>query len=117
MKISTFDKEKKDDIGNEIEAVAGSLGLGDLWTMSGDSERRDTGLKDMLGLCAYCTHLHYCKGEYGSVHAKCAEYEMKLTGRERIKECTQYSKRGQMILSEALRMAYIIEIDKREIGF
>ena len=117
MKISTLDKEKKTGIENEVESVAGALGLGDMWTLPGDSERRDTGLKQMVGLCSDCSNLDYCKSEYGTVHAHCSEYNIKLTGNHRIKECTKYSRRGQMTLADALRMAYLIDIDKREIGF
>jgi hypothetical protein len=117
MKVSTLDKDKKTEIENQVESMAGSLGLGDMWTQPGLSERRDTGLKNMVGLCSMCTHLNYCKGEYGTVHAHCEEYGIRLTGRERVKECTKYARRGQMLLSEALQMAHIIEVGKREIGF
>lgn len=117
MRVKELEKTVKESIENEIEAGAGMLGLGDLYSQTSHSEMNETGLKNILGLCAYCKELDYCKGEYGTVFAKCNYYDIRLRGRERMEECTRYAKRGQMLLQEALTMAHIIDIDNHKIGF
>lgn len=119
-KIADLDNDKRMAVVEELEAKSIELGFGDQYSppSASSSRRRNTGLKDKVGLCHDCNHLEYAQTEYGNVYAGCRYYEFRLSGRDRIVTCSSYSRRGQMTLQEALGMAHLIEgTGKTRIGF
>jgi hypothetical protein len=50
------------------------------------------------------------------VYANCEYFEIRITGKERIKECSHYSQRGQMTLNEAFAIAHIIDLGGKKVG-
>jgi len=116
MKFNDLDKKKQIEIRYAIDSATDILGM-DEWDGLGQAKYGST-LEGMVGLCATCSHLEYCESEYGNVHAKCYEYDLRLSGAQRIVECTKYDKRGQLSLNQMYGMAYLIEVDKSKIdGF
>lgn len=117
-KLNNLSKDDKKKEVETIEAQSAAMGYLDSWCSPKDSERVELGLKEMIGLCSDCNNLEYCKTEFGNVHAKCEYFEIRLTGRNRIKECNKYSKRGTMSLRDAMDLAWIIDNETpNKIGF
>lgn len=114
-KFSELDKEEKRKLTDEVEAKAQSMGLGDGWEHPQRDERM--GLKDILGLCANCVHLEYARTEYGNIRAFCSRMEFRISGKQKIVECTRHSPKGEMTLQDAWSMAWILTGNKNKIGF
>ena len=50
--------------------------------------------------------------EFGKVFAKCAHFEFKLTGQNRITNCNCHSPKYVLSLTEMFSIAYLIEPDE-----
>lgn len=114
-KFVELSKEDKQKLTDEVEAKSEALGLGDGWEAPREDDR--SGLKDRIGLCASCVHLDYARTEFGNIHAMCNRLETKISGKERITECSRYTPKGQMTLQDAWSMAWIITGNRNKIGF
>ncbi len=108
-KLSELEEEDKSRIENELEAKSSELGMDSYDSYAGGNDLKL--LKDFIGICADCKSLQYCKSEFGKVFARCSHYEMKLTGQNRIMECTCHDPKGVLSLQEMYAMAYLIDTD------
>ena len=70
-----------------------------------------------FGVCHDCKHLCAFKTQYGTTRGKCYEFDMWIRGVDTIKHCTKYDKKGQMTILEMKDMAYLIDIEKKTVGF
>ena len=118
MKINELNEKDKERFEEETRAVAASMGIESRFGIIRNSKNdRHSGLKNVVGLCYDCTRLEYCKTEYGNIFANCEYFNMRITGRDRIKECSHYSRRGQMTLDMAFSLGRLIDIEGRKAGF
>jgi hypothetical protein len=114
-KISELGKKEKQNMEDFLETKATEIGLS-MYSSGGEEISRS--LENEIGICCKCKHLRYAKGEFITVLAVCSSFDIRLNGRDRIVECTDYSERGRLSLQEMYAMAYLIDIDKKEIkGF
>lgn len=74
-------------------------------------------LRDRLGICFECSHCDWCITEFDKIVAACNMFEARLSGRERMKRCSSFKKRGEMSLNAMVGMAYLIDIPKDGAGF
>lgn len=116
QKFSTVDKEERQAIENELESKSQSLGMDSYESYGTDAQ---TGLKALVGMCANCKNLSYCKTEFGIVHAICGQFEFKFSGKNRITECNLHAPRNVLSLQEMYSIAYLIDNDtiKKVKGF
>ncbi len=108
QKFSDIDKEERQTIENELYSKSQALGMDSYESYGNDAQ---TGLKALLGMCATCKSLNYCKTEFGIVHAICNQFDFKLSGKNRITECNLHSPKHVLSLNEMYSIAYIIDID------
>lgn len=115
-KFSNIDKEERRSIENELESKSQALGMDSFESYGTEAQ---TGLKALLGMCANCKNLNYCKTEFGNVHAVCAMFDFKLSGKNRITECNLHSPKNVLTLTEMYSIAYLIDPnkDKKVKGF
>ncbi len=109
----TKDKDKKiEKLNNEVSRGLSVLGL-DKW----EGEMSTPFSKEFFGLCSTCRCLKAAKTRYGRIKAKCYEFEVELHGIDPVVECTAFSRRGEMDLSNMKEIALLIDITKKSIGF
>lgn len=114
-KIADLDTDHRRNVEEQLETVSSTLGM-EAWESQGNG--RSGILQDLIGICYNCKNLLYCKTEFGNVFAKCGEYEIKLTGQNRMVECNSHSPMHVMTLQEMWSIAYIIDPDEKKItGF
>jgi len=115
-KFSNVDKDQRRAIEEELESKSQSLGMDSYESYGSDAQ---TGMKELVGMCYNCKNLNYCKTEFGTVHAVCAMFEFKLSGRNRITECNLHSPKNVLSLNEMYSIAYLIDPDtnKKVKGF
>ena len=107
-------EEDQEKLGDTLEVKAIQLGL-DKWESRGGGSKI---LDDLIGICSNCESMRYCKSEFGNVIAICYSFKIKLHGRDRVVECNEHNKRGQLSLRDMEVIATLIDIDKSEIkGF
>jgi hypothetical protein len=116
QKFSSVDKDERKAIEDELESKSQALGMDSYETYGNDAQ---TGLKELIGMCYNCKNLHYCKSEYGNVHAVCSMFEFKLSGQNRIVECNLHAPKHVLSLNEMYNIAYLIDpdTDKKVKGF
>jgi hypothetical protein len=108
-KFSDLESDEKRLMEDELASKSQALGMSS-YESYGINERQNL-LEDMIGLCATCKSLQYCKTEFGNVFAKCMEFKIKLTGQNRITECNLHSPMRMLTLEEMYSIAYLIESD------
>lgn len=109
-KLKDFDEDEKKNLSDELDSVAALLGH-DPWESSSPTFVHNH-LQDTLGICASCTHLEYCRTEFGRIYAKCGFMDIRLMGGDRMAECTKFSPRGQLSINEMKEIAIYIDIEK-----
>lgn len=109
QKLSDVEKEERTSIEDELTSKSQSLGM-DSWESYGTNAQ--TGLKALLGMCAVCKNLNYCKTEFGTVHAICGMFEFKLSGKNRIVECNVHQPKNVLTLNEMYAIAYLIDVNE-----
>lgn len=116
QKFSTVEQDERRAIENELESKSQALGMDSYESYGTDAQ---TGLKVLVGMCANCKNLNYCKTEFGTVHAICTMFEFKFSGKNRITECNLHSPKGVLTLQEMYSIAYLIDADtnKKVKGF
>jgi len=108
-KFSDIEEEEKKSLENELYSKSQAIGMDAYESYGNDIQ---TGLKALLGMCANCKNLNYCKTEFGTVYAICSQFEYRLTGKNRITECNLHSPMGVLSLSEMYAIAYLIDPNK-----
>lgn len=106
IKLSELDNNEKRKLEEQISTKASELLGTDDWESPCSNHRV---LEEQIGLCADCKNLSYCRTEFGSVLAKCEAFEIRLNGQNRIKECNNHQKRGQLTLNEMYSIATLID--------
>ena len=84
------------------------------------SMRKDshvTGSFPELGLCNHCTNLRGAVTEFGSRTASCYCGITRLTGKQRIRECSAFWDKHHKTLADLLEMTPIFIDPKEKIGF
>lgn len=116
QKLADVDKEQRIAIEDELVSKSQVLGMDSYESYGTDAQ---TGLKALLGMCATCKNLNYCKTEFGNVHAVCAMFDFKLSGKNRITECNLHNPKNVLSLQEMYSIAYLIDADtnKKVKGF
>lgn len=109
QKFSNVDKDERHAIEEELTSKSQALGM-DSYESYGT--KTQTGLRDFLGMCADCKNLNYCKTEFGTVHAICAMFDFKLSGKNRIVECSLHAPKNVLSLNEMYSIAYLIDVDE-----
>jgi hypothetical protein len=113
-KISDLDEDLQQAEENLLETKASELGLDKWESTSGGS----TLLEAMIGLCAKCKVMRYCKTEFGDVLAFCQMFKIRLHGQNKIVDCNEYNPRGTMSLKDMENIAILINQSEPEIkGF
>lgn len=112
-RLNELEDTQRVRVHREIEQVASKYSGTDKW---GESTRNRIDVLG-LGLCQSCTFLNALKTEFGTIMARCPEFEIKLNANDPVKECTNYEKVGQVHLRDMFALAVLIEINKRETGF
>lgn len=74
-------------------------------------------LRRRLGICFECNNCDWCITEFDNVIAYCDHFEVRLSGRDKMKRCSAFKTRGQMSLSQMANMAWLIDIPKDGAGF
>jgi len=110
-KITELKNDDRRAVEEQLETISSSLGM-EAWNSHGN-ERKGL-LEDLIGMCYNCRNLNYCKTEFGNVFAKCAEYDIKLSGQNRIIECNSHSPMYIMSLQEMYSIAYLIDSNQKE---
>jgi len=114
-KYSDLEKESQNKIREIVEQNVALTGVSDPWDSSNNGALQH---KNILGLCDTCVHLGLAEMEYGNIVAKCFEFQCRLSGNNKIKECTLYRERGKLLLEEMIPMAYLINTKKNTpVGF
>jgi len=116
-KYTDLDKEGYERSQDELSAQANVYGLG-MWDKPGSIMRED--LADIYGICATCSGFIYMRREFGEPVAGCrniGEQIMRLSGKARMVECHDHSKRSMLTLAQMMDIAFIIESPKRRVGF
>ena len=114
-KLTELESDDRRAIEDQLESISSSLGM-ESWNSHGNGKK--SYLEDAIGICYNCRNLCYCKTEFGSVFAKCSEYDMKLSGQNRIVECNTHSPMHVMSLQEMYSIAYLIDLGEKKItGF
>ena len=73
--------------------------------------------EEEFGLCHDCKCLYALKTQYGTIRGKCFEFEIIMNGINKITNCTRYDKKGQMSLDDMKDLAFLINNDKKKVGF
>jgi hypothetical protein len=74
-------------------------------------------LLDALGLCHDCKYCAVTEFEFKGAWVVCNYHERSLNMKDRIVRCNSYTKRGQMSLFDMQGLAWLIENDKKKVGF
>ena len=107
-------EEEFSDLKDEIDSFAERLG--DPWR-SGGGYVVNNAVKEIFGICYGCRSFKYCKTEFGNLLAKCDEFEIALSGKDRMTDCNAYNKRSMMTLRQMMDVAFIIGEIKPIKGF
>jgi len=105
-KFSNLADEDRKVIEEELDSKSQQMGMTSFETY-GVSERNT--IKDQIGLCADCKSFNYCRSEFGSVIARCEEFNIRLSGQNRITECNLHSPKRALTLNEMYSIAYLID--------
>ena len=115
-KLKDLSSEDRRDVEEVLEVKATELGMDSYDAYLGGSDYKL--LHDIIGMCASCKSLQYCKTEFNKVFAKCGHYEITLSGNNRIVDCNSHNPRGVLSLEEMYALATLIDLDDHKIkGF
>lgn len=110
-KLVDFEDSDRAKIKQVISAKAGSLGFDPYESCPSYSKTKD------FGLCNDCKHLQLVKSEFRTIFARCYDFEIRLHTGEPVIECTNYEQRNTLTLNQMNALAYIINVNQKEIGF
>ena len=110
-KLIDFRGEERAKICEEISVQASILGFDSYEGYASYLKTRS------FGLCSDCKHLQLAKSEFRTIFAKCYDFEIKLHKSEPVTDCTNYIQRYTLTLNQMNELAYIININQKEIGF
>lgn len=114
-KISDLTDDERDNFENELGSKSKALGL-DQWEAK-HSLKNEPWLKQHVGICFDCKRLSWARKEFGGVIAHCRCFDCKLSGKERITDCSSHERVGTLTLNEMMEIATLIEISRKEAGF
>lgn len=105
-KFSNLADEDRKVIEEELDSKSQEMGMTSFESY-GTTEVKQ--MKDQIGLCADCKNFNYCKSEFGTVVAFCVEFNIRLSGQNRITECNLHSPKRALTLNEMYSIAYLID--------
>lgn len=108
-----FDQEEIWDFKDEVRDTGKNIK--DKLSSAGDAESAI--IEDRLGICFGCDHCEWCITEFDRVVASCEYFECRLSGKDRMKKCSRFKRRGEMSLNDMAGMAWLIDIPKDGAGF
>jgi hypothetical protein len=89
-----------------------------------EDKQRNCSIPQEYGLCSKCGHFAYRKTQLMDMEIKCdvslepkTWFKTQPRSYDPIIECSHFWARGQMSIEAMSRIAYIIDIKKRQIGF
>lgn len=110
-KLDDFNKDDQRKLQSEVETGARTIGVDWYEDVSQLFSRK------VFGRCSDCKYLHATRTKYDRVFAKCYINEIRLSSIDPVVECTSYRGRGEMDIEDMTRIATIIELPGRRIGF
>ena len=108
-KLSNLPDDERRTLSDEIDSIGNQYPVNNFDAEFG-------GVKVEMGLCTTCEHLLFSKTQYGTVHSRCDKWEKLLNGVDLIRECTGFSRKGEMSLWDMKQIAVLIDVEKRKIG-
>ena len=111
-KLSDLESGERHHIEEQLESQANLLGMDSYDSYEGGSDFKM--LKDLVGLCANCRNLQYCKSEFAGldkIFARCSLFEFNLSLNNRITDCNCHNPRGVLSLNEMYAMATLVDAD------
>ena len=105
-KFSNLDNDERKTIEEELDSKSQEMGM---TSFESYGTQENNAMKDLVGLCADCKMFNYCKTEFGTVLAKCEEFNIRLSGQNRITECNLHSPKRALTLNEMYSIAYLID--------
>lgn len=115
-KVSDLERKDKHQLQEQLEAAAESLGMG-FYSVEGDNSGYGPNHSAIVGLCSNCAHYEYVENDvHQVVFAHCERFEKPL-GKNKVKNCSSFVKRGQLSLNEMYAMAIVLDVPKPKIGF
>jgi len=115
-KFNELEEDELHKLEDELDSIATGLGLNTYNTY--ESRNNFDSLEQAIGICSNCKNLQYCKSEFGSIFARCSEFQIKLNGKNKIIECTFHDAKGVLSLSDMQNIAILIDPSESEIkGF
>lgn len=112
ISISDFDDESKEQMKEQITANAKRIGA-DEW----EGIKHYRAEEDIWGICATCQSFQFCRTEFDKMFARCSDTRLILNQKDRMTECTMFTKIGEMDLRDMQQIAWYINSEKRKIGF
>lgn len=87
---------------DRIETSGEAMGV-DSYEAGGGATTNDV---DIYGICRDCRYFKYIRYEFHGQKAYCSRHEARLSGTQRIMECSDYDQRGKMSLNQMMDIAY-----------
>jgi hypothetical protein len=103
-----------DKLGRELDALVHKTD-----TLFGKATSADISDKNkkLFGKCSSCKCFMFAESEYSIWYARCVAFEIGLSHKEPIVNCSAYSEIGTMTMWDMKQIATIIDIDKKTVGF
>lgn len=101
-RLSELDEKENTLERDRIETSGESLGV-DTYEAGGAATIGDV---DIFGVCKDCKYFKYIRYEFHGQKAYCSRHEAKLSGTQRIIECSDHDQRGKMSLHQMMDIAY-----------
>jgi len=115
-KFNELEEDELHKLEDELDSIATGLGLNTYNAY--ESRNNFDSLTQMIGICSNCKNLQYCRSEFGSIFARCSEFEIRLNGQNKITECTFHNAKGVLSLTDMQKIAILIDPSESEIkGF
>jgi hypothetical protein len=108
-KLSEFDKTEQDNLIEELSTVGNAI--------EEKTDQPSNYLAEALGMCHDCKYCAVTEFEFTGFIAKCNYHEALLNRKDRVVRCNSYFKRGHMTMYDMRDIAYILELDKKKVGF
>ena len=106
-KYSELEKKEKSEIERHI------------WNIEGSFENCNEGTtkSSSYGMCSSCKYFQYTSTEFKVLVSRCGIFEIKLSDTNPVIKCSSFDKKGELSLTQMLNMAYIIETQRKKVGF
>ncbi len=111
-RFSEYEERERKELSRQIEQGHNLLGIEGDWDIPENRAKWE-----QFGLCRTCSYFRAAETMYGTVFARCDSFDIRLKAGDPIVECSCYNKVGLLTIHDMKEMAYIIELNKKKIGF